>query len=91
MCKKRSKKMMSTEAQETLDLNAMHNINEVNISITIDSAAAVPAMLQNMLPIVPGSGETGSKFCRVADGSKIPHLGCKRITIKVGRTGPRGR
>ena len=56
------------EAQETLDLNAVHNIDEVKNTITIHSGAAVLAMPKDMLPIVPKSGGPENRFYRVADG-----------------------
>ena len=80
VCKKKSKKMMRMETQETLDLNAVHSTDEEKITITIDSGAAASAMPKDMLPNVPKSAETRNKFYWVANGSKIPYFGGKKIT-----------
>ena len=67
VCNKRSRKTaMRTEDQETLDLNAVHNVHEDKITITTDSGAEVSAMLRDTLPNVPKSGEPENKFYRVA-------------------------
>ena len=55
--KKRSKKeALRTEAQETLDINAVHNIDEEKLTITIDSGAGVSVMPKDMLLNVTKSG-----------------------------------
>ena len=57
VCKNKSKKEnMRPEAQETLDLHAVHNNDEDKISITVDSGAAVSSMPKDMLPNVPERG-----------------------------------
>ena len=83
VCKKRSKKMMRTEAQETRDLNAAHNIDEEKITTTIDSGATRSVMPKDMLPNVPTSGGPENKICRVANGSKILDFGGEKITSKA--------
>ena len=41
---------MRTEAQEMLDLNAMHSVSEEKTTITTDSEPAVPAMPKDTHP-----------------------------------------
>ena len=81
---KRSKKTMRTEAPVTLDWNApkMSTRRKRPRSpwIQIRSSSAMP---KHMLPNVPKSGRPENKFYRVANGSKIPHLGGKKMTLKA--------
>ena len=44
------------EAQEMLDLNAVHTANEENITITKDPIAAVSVLPKDTLPNAPKSG-----------------------------------
>ena len=81
---KRSKKTMRTEAPVTFDWNAptMSTRRKRPRSpwIQIRSSSAMP---KHMLPNVPKSGRPENKFYRVANGSKIPDLGGKNITLKA--------
>ena len=74
---------MRTEAQETLDLNAVHNIDVEKITITTDSGAAVSAMPEDVLPNVLKSGGLEDKFYRVANGSKIPDFRGMKISFEA--------
>ena len=62
VCMKRSKKTIRTDAQATLDLNAVHSIDEEKMTITMGSGAAVSAMHRDMLPKVPERGGPENKF-----------------------------
>ena len=52
--------------QGTVESNAVHNINDEKITITIVSGAAVSAMPKNMLPSVVQSENCENKFYRRA-------------------------
>ena len=65
--KKTTKKGINDEMPE---LNAVQDVNDEKITITIDSGAAVLEMPKDMLPNVPQSEKCENKFYLVANSSR---------------------